>query len=189
MGHDLAQRDRLPLVRRNLEIEVGVDVLVEVELALFDLLHDRGPGDEFRHRSGAEQCPLGIDRRALVEVGIAKAARGQELAVLDHHHNGSGNVAAVQRERHIAVEPGIDVGLGQLMLGRFAGHRARRWLVEAGDRRGQLCKRWRSPQLRAVLSDRDAAKQDQQAAAYCSPVHHFKLPYCAFGIAPAGPSP
>src|SRR3546814_20079207 len=38
--HDVTQRDRLAVIGRNLEIEIGVDVLVEVELARLDLLHE-----------------------------------------------------------------------------------------------------------------------------------------------------
>ena len=45
--HDVAHADRLAVrAGRNLEIEVLVDVGVEVDLALLDQLHDRGPGEE-----------------------------------------------------------------------------------------------------------------------------------------------
>ena len=64
----------LPCIGGNLEIEIAVDVGVEVELALLDLLHHRGPGEELRDRAGTEQGARGIDRRALRDVGIAEAA-------------------------------------------------------------------------------------------------------------------
>ena len=71
MRHDVAHRDRLAVARRNLEIEVGVDVRVEVDLALLDQLHDRGPGEQLGHRAGAEQRGFGRYRRALFDVGKA----------------------------------------------------------------------------------------------------------------------
>src|SRR3546814_9733749 len=65
MRHDVAHRDRLALIGRNLEIEIGVDVLVEVDLARLDLLHHRGPVEQLRHRTGAEQrgCGRAVERR------------------------------------------------------------------------------------------------------------------------------
>ena len=46
MRHQVEHRHRLALVGRNLEIDVGVDVGIEVDLAGLDLLHQRGPGKQ-----------------------------------------------------------------------------------------------------------------------------------------------
>ena len=49
--------------RRDLEVlQVRVDVGIEIELALLDQLHDRGPGEQLRDRAGAEQRLRRIDR-------------------------------------------------------------------------------------------------------------------------------
>ncbi len=74
VGHQVAHRDRLAVQRRNLEVEVGVDVGVEVDLARLHLLHDRGPGEQLGDRAGPEQRQVGIDRLGRLEVGIAEAA-------------------------------------------------------------------------------------------------------------------
>ncbi len=47
MGHDVAQSDRLREGGWNLEIEIIVDIPIQIELALLDLLHDRGPIEQF----------------------------------------------------------------------------------------------------------------------------------------------
>jgi len=47
MGHDVAQRNRLGIRRGNPEIQVIVHIAVKIQLALLDLLHDRGPGKQF----------------------------------------------------------------------------------------------------------------------------------------------
>src|SRR5580700_3340447 len=47
MGHDVAQSDRLREGGRNLEIEIIVDIAIQIELALLDLLQDRGPIEQF----------------------------------------------------------------------------------------------------------------------------------------------
>ncbi len=126
VGHQPAQGDRAVGAFRNLEIEVGVDVLVEVELALADQLHHRRPGEQLADRAGPEDG-VGGDRRLLRHVRIAIALHQDRLAVLDHRHHRARDVAAAQSIGHEAVEPGLHIGLVQ--------HVAGRGLRRGGDRR------------------------------------------------------
>ena len=48
MCHCIAQSNWLRIGRRNFEIEIVIHVTVKVELALFDQLHDRCPGEQLR---------------------------------------------------------------------------------------------------------------------------------------------
>jgi len=66
--HDLAHGDRRAERVGDFEIEIGVDVLIEVELALPDELHHRGPGEELRHRARAEERLVRDHRLALLEI-------------------------------------------------------------------------------------------------------------------------
>ena len=69
----------------------------------------------FETEPGRNRVGLGIDRRALGDVGVAEAALGQDLAVLDDDHDRAGDVAGRERVGHVAVEPGVDVFGGELM--------------------------------------------------------------------------
>src|SRR3546814_8446239 len=81
---------------RNLEIERGVDVLVEVELARLDLLHHRGPGKKLRHRTGAEQRCLGQDGRALGDIRIAITFLQHDLAAAHDDDDRARNAPAFE---------------------------------------------------------------------------------------------
>jgi len=66
----------LPNVEGILKFDVGVDVAVEVELALLDELHDAGPREEFRHRAGTKEVfpgETGISFRNRSTVALAKS--------------------------------------------------------------------------------------------------------------------
>ena len=71
--HEIAHSHRLTVARRNLEIQVLIDVSVEVDLPQLDLLHHGGPGDQFRHRPRPEQRELGIDRRAFAATSNSRS--------------------------------------------------------------------------------------------------------------------
>jgi hypothetical protein len=75
VGHQVAHGDRLPVTRRNREIEIVVDVGVEIDPSTLDQLHHGNPGEELAGRAGAEQGALRIDRLALRDISIAPAAR------------------------------------------------------------------------------------------------------------------
>ena len=139
--HDVAQRDRLAVAVGHVEIDVFVDVGIQIELALLDELHHRRPRDKFRHRTRAEQREFRIDRFLRGDIGVAEAALGQDLSVLDDGDHGACEIAHAEREWHVAVEPGVDVVFGELLgLRRIGGHgrrRARGLLL----RRGRRCRR------------------------------------------------
>src|ERR1019366_9697616 len=44
--HQIAHGDRLRRTAVYLEVQVVIDVAIEIEFALFDQLHDRGPGEK-----------------------------------------------------------------------------------------------------------------------------------------------
>ena len=75
VGHEIAQGDGFAVARRNLEIQIAVDVCVEVELALLDQLHHRRPGEQLGNGSGPEKSALGIDRFAGRDVGVTITLR------------------------------------------------------------------------------------------------------------------
>ena len=124
MRHQIAHRDRLAVSGRNLEIEIGVDVGVEIDLVLLDKLHHRRPGKELGDGAGAEQCALRIDRRLRLHIGNAVTFFEQHRAVLHHHDFRARDVGARDRVRHEAIEPGAEIGCGQFMR-RFGGHAGR----------------------------------------------------------------
>jgi hypothetical protein len=78
---------------------------------LLDHLHDGRPGEELGDGSRPEQRLFRIDRRALGDIGIAEAARGQDLAVFDDDDVGARYVRRAQGEGKIAVEPIVDIVL------------------------------------------------------------------------------
>ncbi len=116
--HEVTHGDRLAVgARRNLEVEVLVDVGVEVDLALFDQLHDRGPGEQLRDRARTEQRLVRVDGQLLLDVRVAEALLQQDLAVLDDHDDAAGDVAARERVGQEAVEPGFEVLARELRRG------------------------------------------------------------------------
>ena len=110
VGHEIAQGDGFAVARRNLEIQIAVDVRVEVELALLDQLHHRRPGEQLGNRSGPEESALGIDRFAGRDVGVTVTFRQQHLSILNYDHNCAGHIAPLQGIRCESIEPCFDVG-------------------------------------------------------------------------------
>ncbi len=116
--HDLSQGGRLAVPQGHAEIEVLVDVLVEIELALLHQLHDRRPGEQLRHRARTKQRAFRVDALALLDIGIAEATLGEHSAVSDHDHDGAGDVAGLPRIGHEAIEPDVEICLVQRMAAR-----------------------------------------------------------------------
>ncbi len=110
MGHQLAQRDGLAVVLRDLEIEIRVDVLVQIQLALLDELHRCGPRDQLADRARPEQRALGIDGRAFFAIGESKTTRGEDLPILYDRHDGARYVTGAKCVGQEAVEPDVNVG-------------------------------------------------------------------------------
>ena len=99
VGHDVPQRDRLREGRRDLEVEILIDVGVEIELPLLHELHDGRPREQLARGPDAKERALGVDRPAFGDVGVAVALREQERAVL-HDRDGRARdvfVAEVRR--------------------------------------------------------------------------------------------
>ena len=126
VGEQVAQCDWFTVVFLDRDIGVGGDVGVEVEFALFDELHSRDGGGDLRDRSPAEHSGFRVHRHLSAGIGadggVAIASAGEDLAVLDHHNHGTGKVAIVEGIGELPVEPGIDVGLGELMCPGWWGH-------------------------------------------------------------------
>ena len=98
MRHQVAQGDGLAVVARDLEVEILVDVVIEIDAARFDQLHDRRPGEQLRDRARAEQRLLGGDRRALFHVAEAEGLRQQHAIVLHDHDDGARDVSVAIAE-------------------------------------------------------------------------------------------
>ena len=161
--HDIAQRHRLALEGRNLEIEIGVHILVEVELAGFDKLHHGGPGKQLGHRTGAEQRRRGINRLARRDICKAIALLQHRAAAAHHDDNRTGNLAARERIGHETVEPRLDIG--GVELGRARGRRrhGRRLLRRLG---GDLLHR-------PLRGQRDGRQHSQSYHQLAKETHRF----------------
>ena len=99
----------LPSREGNLKIEILIHITVEIDLALLDELHHGSPRDELRHRPRTEQSQFRVDRRALLDVRVAIAARRRDLSVLDDGSDRTRDVTGVQGIREIAVEPAVQI--------------------------------------------------------------------------------
>ncbi len=122
--HRVAQRQRLAVARRDLEVDVAIQVGVQVQLALFDQLHHGRPRKQFRDGARPEQRARRIDGNILVPVGVAITLLHQRLAILDQHHDGAGHARGAQCAGHHTVQPDFGIGRGQRgsALGRGRQH-------------------------------------------------------------------
>jgi len=114
MRHQMPHRHGFIAACRNFEIQISVHVGVKVDVALFNLLHDRGPCHEFGHGTRPEQGLVGDDRCAFFDVGIAIAPRRQNFSILYDRNHGTGDITAIERIGHITIKPGIEVVLAEL---------------------------------------------------------------------------
>ncbi len=103
------------------EVEVLIHVLVEVDFALLDLLHDAGPDEELGDGAGAEEGEGGVDRFFVGDIGIAVAFGEEDVAVFDDGDGETGKVLAGELEGNDAVEEGGEVILGEGGLGEEGG--------------------------------------------------------------------
>ena len=87
-------------------------LLLQVELAQLDLLHDGGPGKRFRNGAGAEQCRFRIDGNFFGDVRVAETFGVEQLAVLDDGHDGASDIGMADLYGHEAVEKRAQVGGG-----------------------------------------------------------------------------
>ncbi len=100
MGHYVAQSGGFAERGRNLEIDVGVDVAVEVELALLDELHDAGPREEFRNRAGTKERVSRGDGNFLFVIGVPVAFGEERLTILYHRDYRAGDIGLFDLQRH-----------------------------------------------------------------------------------------
>ena len=107
--HEVAHGDGFAVARRDLVVEVLVDVGIQVDLALLDLLHDRCPGEQLGDGPGSEKSLFRVDRRALRDIREPITALGQDLPVLDDRDDRARDIARLQGIRHVTIEPGVDV--------------------------------------------------------------------------------
>ncbi len=63
------------------EVEIAVHIGIEIELALLDQLHHRGPGRQLRNGAGTKQRGGRIDRLARRHVGVAIALLQRRRAI------------------------------------------------------------------------------------------------------------
>ena len=101
-------------------LQIGVHVRIEIELALLDQLHHRGPGEQLRRRAWPEQRLFRIDRNAFLDVRVAVTLREQQSAVLDHRDRRARDGLGVELDGHGAVDE-----LGQLRGGKRLRERPR----------------------------------------------------------------
>ncbi len=113
VGHQVSQRDGLPVARRDPEVEVVVDVAIQFQAPGFHLLHHGGPGEELADRTGAKQRVGGIDADTGRAVCMAVTAGDEHFAALDDHDRRTRDVALRERVGKESLEPGLGVGPGQ----------------------------------------------------------------------------
>jgi hypothetical protein len=149
MRHEVAECNGFAESRRNLEIQILVDVAVQIELALLHQLHYSGPCKELGDRPGAEERGVHGDRRFLVHIAIAVTLGKEDGAIFHYQHHGARDVLAFQLHGDKAVKKGMNVSHGELVWGLgypgFASGRLlrRRW---NGRWLGRLRCSWRCEQ-------------------------------------------
>ena len=157
----MAHRNRRTTIVRDLEVEVGVDVGVEIDQPALHELHNGGPGEELRGRARPEQRLVRINGRPMLEIRESIAAVGDYLALPDHGDDCARDVGLRQSVRHEPIEPGVDVGRSQL---RWRGWIDHRFLYRLGS------DRLVSPQ-RMCTQERKREQRRRQIARF--------IPHCA----------
>src|SRR5437899_13058769 len=103
VSHDVAEGCGLAESGGNFEINIGVNVPVEIQFALFDELHHAGPGKELGDRTRAEESVFRRNWNFLFVIRIAIALGKKRFAVLYDSDDRTGNVRVFELERHQAV--------------------------------------------------------------------------------------
>ena len=116
MRQQVLEADRLGVGLGDVKIQIGLDVRLEVELALLDELHHGRRRERLSDRGDAEQVPVGIDRDALFEIREAVAFLENNLAPVNHRDG--------QADQRIGVVL-RDVGGIEKLRHAFAGDLAR----------------------------------------------------------------
>ena len=88
MRQQMGQGDRLGIGGRDVKrFEVGIDIGMQVHLALLGELHHSCPGEELTHRANAEEGCIGADQLAVLPIGITIALGEEQPTIL---HDGDG---------------------------------------------------------------------------------------------------
>ena len=112
MRQDVAQRYRFVEGLGDLEVlEIGVDVGIEVELALLDELHDRNPGKELGHGARPEQRLGHVDRNLFRDILVAVTLREDEFAVAGDGDRARRAVVVLHQRPDDAVDEGLELRL------------------------------------------------------------------------------
>ena len=109
MRHDVAHRE----ARRNLEVQILVDVMIQIELALLNHLHHARPDKQLRDRAWPKERRIRTHALLRRHVGIAVALLNNHPAILDHRHHGSSNAAPFNGRRNQSVKKGFQIGRRQ----------------------------------------------------------------------------
>jgi len=128
VGHEVAQSNWLGIPGRNLEIQVLINIVVQVKLALLYLLHHRSPGEQFGNRARTEKSPVDADGSLLLYIAVAIPFSEKYFAVFHHQHNRAGNVLAFELHGHKAVQEGLDIRRRHLMGSFICFGFTRDWL-------------------------------------------------------------
>ena len=106
--HEIFHGHRRAVGPRHFHVgQVRVHIGVEIELALFDHLHHRGPYEKLRNRADAKERRRGIDGLSGLEVRVAPALGEDNLAVAHDRHNSTRAMMCFEHRVHGAVHPGF----------------------------------------------------------------------------------
>jgi hypothetical protein len=141
MRREVVEGDGLVVrVRYRDIVEILVHVSLQVDPASLDSLHGCRPRKEFRRRSDAKECIVGLDRRVGPDIPDTVSLRERRLAVDDRDCR-TGDVVGLELGVHHAVEErleGIRIGewsIGLTLLTGFGRARAAGYVLES-ERRG-----------------------------------------------------
>ncbi|MNR17143.1 hypothetical protein D3C85_1337860 [compost metagenome] len=90
MGHQMLKCKRRSRSIRDLQIrQVGLDILVQINLSGFSQLHNACGGEQLGYRSQTEQCFVSVNRPFCSHVSITVALVQEHLSVLDDDQQGA----------------------------------------------------------------------------------------------------
>ena len=95
----MLERDGLGECIGDAKVEIGVDIRVEIDFALFGELHNGRPGEGLGVGSNAKHGLFGIDRDAVFNVFVAVALGKEQFAILDDRDGCTGDVVFLHRRR------------------------------------------------------------------------------------------
>ena len=130
----MLERDGLGECIGDAKVEIGVDIRVEIDFALFGELHNGRPGEGLGVGSNAKHGLFGIDRDAVFNVFVAVALGKEQFAILDDRDGCTGDVVFLHRRRKKIIKKGFQLGrIGRTLCGcwrdrHIAARHASVWL-------------------------------------------------------------